>query len=89
MEKKTLLLIYLLKVKPRKSIFLMAVPLRPYSPPLELNDHWNFFYVNKVWNIFFPFSLIASPLHPPPPVLMARPLQKKTFYAAFLTQQFI
>ena len=60
----------------KKGIFLMAVPLRPYSaPPLELNGSRKF-VIKLESNFFF---LMTSPLTPPP--LMTQPLRKKLFLA--------
>ena len=71
----------------QKGSFLMAVPLRPYTPPpLELKCSQNF--VNKLWKnapTKLIFIIMASALPLPPPSLNDTAIKKITFFAAALT----
>ena len=61
----------------------MTGPLRPYTPPLELNGRCNFGTLEKKVPKKVIYSLMARPL-PLPPFLMARPLREELFFAASL-----
>ena len=63
----------------KKGLLLMAGPLSPNPPPLELNGRWNVFFFKVI------FSLIARPFTPHP---LARPLRGELFFAASLRENF-
>ena len=61
----------------KKVLLLMARPLRPNPPPLELDGRWNVIVgKKKVPKKFFLF--MARPFNPHP-LLMARPLRGERF----------
>ena len=60
-------------------ILLMAGPLRPTPPPLELNGHWNFAMFEKKVPKKGIFSLIARPFTP----FNGPAIKRRTFFCGF------
>ena len=63
-----------------KKVFLVAQPLRPYPPPIELSGH--IFFQNYFFELQKKLSFLSDPAFNPPPLLVAGPKNKKKISAS-------